>query len=178
LCPWRGTKYPRCCLCRARKQPPLDNSKKCSSGLGSAWSPFPAPDFSASDFSASEGGRPGAVGDARQAGWPSSRADLRASRPLPSRDGKLGYVSTEVMPDSDLKVHEDLKVDTSHGDHERFAHYVDKNDMMQAAVFGTPIKALCGKVWVPSRDPQKFPVCPECKEIYESLPPGDGDENE
>ena len=42
-----------------------------------------------------------------------------------------------------------------------------------AAVFGTPIKALCGKVWVPSRDPQKFPVCPECKEIYESLPPGD-----
>jgi hypothetical protein len=29
---------------------------------------------------------------------------------------------------------------------------------------------------VPSRDPQKFPVCPECKEIYESLPPGDDDE--
>jgi hypothetical protein len=85
-------------------------------------------------------------------------------------------VETEVMPDSDLKVHEDRKVDTSHGDHERFAHYVDKNDMMQAAVFGTPIKALCGKVWVPSRDPQKFPVCPECKEIYESLPPGDDDE--
>jgi hypothetical protein len=40
-------------------------------------------------------------------------------------------------------------------------------------VFGTPIKALCGKVWVPSRDPKKYPVCPECKEIYESLPPGD-----
>jgi hypothetical protein len=28
-------------------------------------------------------------------------------------------------------------------------------------------------VWVPSRDPKKFPVCPECKEIYESLPEGD-----
>jgi len=36
---------------------------------------------------------------------------------------------------------------------------------------------LCGKVWVPSRDPQKFPVCPECKEIYESLPVGGGDDN-
>jgi hypothetical protein len=84
---------------------------------------------------------------------------------------------TEVMPDSDLRVHEDVRVDTSHGDHERFAHYVDKNEMMESAVFGTPIKALCGKVWVPSRDPKKFPVCPECKEIYESLPPGgDGDE--
>jgi hypothetical protein len=84
-------------------------------------------------------------------------------------------VSTEVIPEGDLKVHEDRKVDTSHGDHERFAHYVDKNDMMNATVFGTPIKALCGKVWVPSRDPKKYPVCPECKEIYESLPPGDDD---
>ena len=34
---------------------------------------------------------------------------------------------------------------------------------------GTPIIALCGKVWVPSRDPQKYPVCPACKEIWESL---------
>ena len=84
-------------------------------------------------------------------------------------------MSTEILPESDLRVHEDLRVDTSHGDHERFAHYVDKNEMMEAAVFGTPIKALCGKVWVPSRDPKRFPVCPECKEIYESLPSGDDD---
>lgn len=110
----------------------------------------------------------------------------RARRDSPSRVGgqaasktvNLTFVSTtEVLPDSDLRVHEDLKVDTSHGDHERFAHYVDKNEQMQSAVFGTPIKALCGKIWVPSRDPKKFPVCPECKEIYESLPEGDdGDE--
>ena len=33
---------------------------------------------------------------------------------------------------------------------------------------GTPVVALCGKVWVPSRAPEKFPVCPECKEIWES----------
>jgi len=93
------------------------------------------------------------------------------------RDGRLAPVSngTEVMPESDLKVHEDLRVDTSHGDHERFAHYVDKNEMMESHVFGTPIKALCGKVWVPSRDAKRFPVCPECKEIYESLPDGDDD---
>ena len=35
--------------------------------------------------------------------------------------------------------------------------------------------ALCGKVWVPNRDPGRFPVCPECKEIFEGLPPGGGD---
>jgi hypothetical protein len=44
---------------------------------------------------------------------------------------------------------------------------------MESAVAGTPVIALCGKVWIPNRDPQKFPVCPECKEIYESLPAGD-----
>jgi hypothetical protein len=41
--------------------------------------------------------------------------------------------------------------------------------MTEAQVNGTPVRALCGKVWVPSRDPQRFPICPECKEIYESL---------
>ena len=34
---------------------------------------------------------------------------------------------------------------------------------------GTPVVALCGKVWVPSRAPEKFPVCPECEEIWGSL---------
>ena len=38
---------------------------------------------------------------------------------------------------------------------------------------GTPVIALCGKVWVPSRAPEKFPVCPECKEIWESMKPGE-----
>ena len=55
------------------------------------------------------------------------------------------------------------------GDHERFSHYADKNKIMESALTGTPVKALCGKMWVPGRDPQKFPVCPECKEVYETL---------
>ena len=63
------------------------------------------------------------------------------------------------------------------GDHERFSHYVKKDKIVESAVMGTPVVALCGKVWVPSRDPQKFPVCPACKEIYESLRPGDEDKS-
>jgi hypothetical protein len=55
------------------------------------------------------------------------------------------------------------------GDHDRFSHYVRKEAILESAVTGKPVKALCGKVWVPGRDPEKFPVCPECKEIYESL---------
>lgn len=55
------------------------------------------------------------------------------------------------------------------GDHERFAHYVQKEKIMESALSGEPVIALCGKVWTPGRDPKKFPVCPECKEVYESL---------
>ena len=55
------------------------------------------------------------------------------------------------------------------GDHERFAHYVRKEKILESAVSGSPVIALCGKVWVPGRDPNKFPVCPVCKEIYDGL---------
>ncbi|GEL94766.1 DUF3039 domain-containing protein [Cellulomonas composti] len=66
---------------------------------------------------------------------------------------------------------------TEPGDHERFAHYVRKEKITESAVTGKPVIALCGKVWVPGRDPNKFPVCPACKQIYEGLrPPQDGDE--
>lgn len=58
---------------------------------------------------------------------------------------------------------------TQDGDHDTFSHYVDKNEATKAVVLGTPVQALCGKVWVPSRDPDKYPVCPTCKEIYEKL---------
>lgn len=53
------------------------------------------------------------------------------------------------------------------GDHERFSHFVRKEAIMQAHVNGKPARALCGKVWTPNSDPEKFPVCPTCKEIYE-----------
>ena len=55
------------------------------------------------------------------------------------------------------------------GDHERFSHYVDKNKVMESAVTGKPVRALCGKKWIPNRDPEKFPICPTCKEIHATL---------
>jgi hypothetical protein len=62
------------------------------------------------------------------------------------------------------------------GDHERFAHNVRKEKIKESAMSGKPVIALCGKVWVPGRDPNKFPVCPVCKEIYEGLrDPQDGE---
>ncbi|MEU3714245.1 MULTISPECIES: DUF3039 domain-containing protein [Streptomyces] len=64
------------------------------------------------------------------------------------------------------------QVSNGDGDHERYAHYVQKDKIMASALDGTPVVALCGKVWVPGRDPKKYPVCPMCKEIYESMGAG------
>ncbi|WP_020523572.1 DUF3039 domain-containing protein [Catelliglobosispora koreensis] len=74
-----------------------------------------------------------------------------------------------VSPDTGTVVEERVDYRLDEGDHERLSHYAPKDKLMQAMVEGTPVRALCGKVWVPTRDPNRFPVCPECKEIYESL---------
>jgi hypothetical protein len=55
------------------------------------------------------------------------------------------------------------------GDHDRYSHYVKKDKILASALSGKPVIALCGKVWTPGRDPEKFPVCPTCKEFYEKL---------
>lgn len=64
---------------------------------------------------------------------------------------------------------ETTPLSTDDGDHERFSHYVRKEKIVESAVTGKPVKALCGKKWVPNRDPEKFPICPTCKEIYATL---------
>jgi len=58
-------------------------------------------------------------------------------------------------------------ITTDGGDHEKFAHWVEGGDaaILKAMVDGIPCTALCGKKWVPSRDPEKFPVCPDCERI-------------
>ena len=39
--------------------------------------------------------------------------------------------------------------------------------VLEARIYGTPIEALCGHVWVPSRDPKKLPLCQKCKDVYD-----------
>jgi hypothetical protein len=68
------------------------------------------------------------------------------------------------------------------GDHERMTHIVlegvktEEGDFVSAGpsvvegiVNGTAVRALCGKVWVPGRDPHKYPLCPTCKDIAVSM---------
>ena len=73
-----------------------------------------------------------------------------------------GAADTETRP-SDPSLDE--------GDHDRFAHYVigGTEAIVQSMVTGDPVTALCGKVWVPSRDPERYPVCPRCDEIKAAI---------
>jgi hypothetical protein len=71
--------------------------------------------------------------------------------------------------DSDTLVDERPVATSSDGDHEKFAHYVKKDQIVESAVTGKPVIALCGKVWVPDRDPNRYPICPDCQKIFEQL---------
>jgi hypothetical protein len=62
-------------------------------------------------------------------------------------------------------------------DDDGLAHIVMKRDQMRGYVSGQPIKALCGKVWIPSRDYQGLPICPRCSKERERLLAGMGNRN-
>ena len=58
---------------------------------------------------------------------------------------------------------------TDDGDHDKYAHYVRKEKIVESAVTGKPVRALCGKKWLPNANPDRFPICPDCKRIYERM---------
>jgi hypothetical protein len=82
--------------------------------------------------------------------------------------------SPESEGDTDLLTRpqnqEEDRLQEDDGGHDRCAHYVKKEKIVESAVTGKAVRALCGKKWIPSRDPEKYPVCPVCKEIYDGLP--------
>lgn len=49
--------------------------------------------------------------------------------------------------------------------------YTDKGKIqgrtriMEAMINGTPVEALCGFTWVPTRNPENYPICPACETI-------------
>jgi hypothetical protein len=51
----------------------------------------------------------------------------------------------------------------------KFAHYAEAASVTEGYIMGRPVMAICGKLFVPSRDPNKFPICPICKNIAEAL---------
>jgi hypothetical protein len=78
------------------------------------------------------------------------------------------------------------ELELDEGGHDRMAHIVLEGytpnegkgsgkyvstgpSVVEGIVTGTAVQALCGKTWVPGRDPQRYGLCPTCKEIAESM---------
>jgi hypothetical protein len=68
------------------------------------------------------------------------------------------------------------KTTTGSGDRPACSHIVGPSGgksgqtrVTEAMVFGHEVEALCGHVWIPSRDPQGLPVCPPCKSAAERM---------
>lgn len=57
---------------------------------------------------------------------------------------------------------------TDAGEHDRFKHFVPKRQLTDSSVYGQPLTALCGKKWIPNADPERFPMCQTCLEIWEA----------
>ncbi|MFC5281134.1 DUF3039 domain-containing protein [Arcanobacterium canis] len=91
----------------------------------------------------------------------------------PSEPGHLDPGQPESV--GGTAVLEEVREEVQPGDNERYAHYVRKDKIIRSAIEGRPVVALCGKVWVPMRNPDRFPVCPTCKAIHESMKNGGGD---
>ncbi len=94
--------------------------------------------------------------------------------PVPGAAG--GTTLAPARPDPEL----------DEGDHDRMAHIVLEGytpnkgrrkgkfvsagpSVVEGIVNGTAVRALCGKQWVPGRDPRRYGLCPTCKEIAESM---------
>ena len=73
------------------------------------------------------------------------------------------------MSDVDIRPETNVELET---DEPEVAHIGRKDDITRAYVTGQAIEALCGVVFVPSRDPSNYPVCPACEKVLAGIQSG------
>ena len=80
----------------------------------------------------------------------------------------IGRVSTTTTKTIERP---DVREETSTGDGTpKFFHYVRKDKILNSAVSGEYVVALCGETFPVTKQAKPgSPVCPECEEIYQSL---------
>ncbi len=148
--------------------------------------------MAARGFPAASHGCPGAGGQASPAGHRRDKkeANQRGPSSIPRGEGGA-YAGTVTDPTPSLDPGAATGTtlaparpapDLDDGDHDRMAHivlegYTPKEgdfvsvgpSVVEGIVNRTPVRALCGKEWVPGRDPGRYGLCPTCKEIAESM---------
>ncbi|MFA4082343.1 MULTISPECIES: DUF3039 domain-containing protein [Mycobacteriaceae] len=78
-------------------------------------------------------------------------------------------MDTQTIERPDTTVDESTDSDTP-----KVFHYVKKDKIVESAVMGNHVVALCGEVFPVTRSAKPgSPVCPDCKRIYEMMKKGD-----
>jgi hypothetical protein len=80
----------------------------------------------------------------------------------------VGMTERTALPDLDAPPVVEL---TEEDDDPEAAHIVTQRDLIHSQITGQPIRALCGKLWVPKRNPDDYPMCQACVEMLNALGP-------
>lgn len=73
--------------------------------------------------------------------------------------------TTKTIERTDTRVDESTRDDTP-----KFFHYVKKDQIVNSAVNGSYVVALCGETFPVKKSAKPgSPVCPDCERIYKSL---------
>jgi hypothetical protein len=74
---------------------------------------------------------------------------------------------TQTLPEVDTRPE---GTETTGDDTPKMFHYVRKDKVVESAVMGTMVVALCGEVFPVTKSAKPgSPVCPDCKKIYERM---------
>ena len=64
----------------------------------------------------------------------------------------------------------DVREETTDSDTPKFFHYVKKDQIVESAVMGRVVVALCGETFPVTKQAKPgSPVCPDCERIYRGL---------
>lgn len=74
---------------------------------------------------------------------------------------------TDLTVDISDKTIEELSEDEP-----EFTHIIRRDDLERGYLLQEPVTALCGHTWVPTKNPENYPVCPKCKKIAGQLAAG------
>lgn len=81
--------------------------------------------------------------------------------------GMMGAVNTTTKTIERPDVREDT---TTSDDTPKFFHYVKKNKIVESAVSGRMVVALCGETFPVTKQAKPgSPVCADCERVYRSL---------
>ncbi|MDO5731277.1 DUF3039 domain-containing protein [Corynebacterium sphenisci] len=73
--------------------------------------------------------------------------------------------TTQTIERTDVDVDESTRDDAP-----KFFHYVKKDAIVESAVAGTHVVALCGETFPVKKSAKPgSPVCPDCERIYKTL---------